>query len=496
MKNRNIHMSIFMTTFLLLISFCEVKAQVFVEVTGALNPLDGEDLSEYSAPAFIDLDDDGDLDAMMGETFGGVLYFENTGDRVTPSFTQRTGSNNPMDGIDVGWDAAPGFVDIDDDEDFDLFVGNWDGKFKYFENIGSRDTPIYVEITGTSNPLNAFDIGRAAKIRFMDMDNDGDWDAISGAENGEFQTYENTGTASSPVYDQLTGAANPLDGIDTGTYSSPAFIDVDLDGDHDIISGKDDGTFLYIKNTGTVDAPVFVEQADADNPMNGEDAGKYCVPVSVDLNFDSSADLIVGNETGLFHYYRGSGGGSPLPIELVSFEAEPTVNEQVKMNWVTAAEMNNEYFTIERSRDVVNFEAILFVDGAGNSNSTIVYHAFDENPYSGQSYYRLKQTDFDGKFTYSDIQHIYLEPSVSPALTIYPNPSDQNQIYADVLGSSENSILMLEIIDIQGRCVFKKYVNLNGITARIDLDPSLPKGIYHVFTMVGNKRLQQKFLRN
>lgn len=194
-------------------------------------------------------------------------------------------------------------------------------------------------------------------------------------------------------------------------------------------------------------------------------------------------------------FASGSKSTNPLPIELMSFEAK-LENEQVGINWVTASEVNNDYFTVERSRDGYHFDEVLIESGAGNSNSVNSYFAYDESPIHGQSYYRLKQTDFDGQFTYSGIVPIFFELQNSNALVVYPNPSDQNQIYADVNGSNEDSILMIEIINSQGHTVFKKYINLHGITAQIDLDPSLPRGVYHVFTTVGTQRLQQKFIRN
>ena len=75
----------------------------------------------------------------------------------------------------------------------------------------------------------------------------------------------------------------------------------------------------------------------------------------------------------------------------------------VILNWTTASELNNDYFTIERSKDAVEFQPIKFVEGAGNSNSILNYEIIDVNPFLGTSYYRLKQTDFNGKYSFSNI---------------------------------------------------------------------------------------------
>jgi hypothetical protein len=110
---------------------------------------------------------------------------------------------------------------------------------------------------------------------------------------------------------------------------------------------------------------------------------------------------------------------NPLPIELTYFEAVEN-GTKVDLSWETASEIDNDYFTIERSQDGIYFEAIEKVLGAGNSTQSITYSTVDEDPYSGVSYYRLKQTDFNGAYTYSDIQVVHF--SKSNEIVIYPNP--------------------------------------------------------------------------
>lgn|GEM_PF-835930 len=90
---------------------------------------------------------------------------------------------------------------------------------------------------------------------------------------------------------------------------------------------------------------------------------------------------------------------TPLPIELLSFTAN-VVHESVRLNWATATETNNDFFTIERSTNLNDWEVLGFVDGAGTSSRPLHYSFTDYNPMAGVSYYRLKQTDYDGKFEY------------------------------------------------------------------------------------------------
>lgn len=109
-----------------------------------------------------------------------------------------------------------------------------------------------------------------------------------------------------------------------------------------------------------------------------------------------------------------------LPIELLEFKATANV-ESVDLTWATATEKNNDYFTIERSKDGLEFETISVQSGQGNSTSVFRYKTMDYSPLFGRSYYRLKQTDYDGNFTYSRIETVVFEPK--EFMEIYPNPA-------------------------------------------------------------------------
>ncbi len=110
-----------------------------------------------------------------------------------------------------------------------------------------------------------------------------------------------------------------------------------------------------------------------------------------------------------------------LPIDLILFKASNVDNEKVKLHWITASESNNDFFTVECSRDGELWEEKVIIDGAGKSERTLEYIDFDEYPLKGLSYYRLKQTDFEGKYSYSEIQSVRLEEENTSVL-IYPHP--------------------------------------------------------------------------
>jgi|SRR6185312_11534433 len=110
-----------------------------------------------------------------------------------------------------------------------------------------------------------------------------------------------------------------------------------------------------------------------------------------------------------------------LPITLLTFNAVRSQNV-VLLNWSTATETNNKEFTIERTTDKENWMTVATVKGAGNSSKVLYYNATDENPADGISYYRLKQTDYDGAFTYSAVVAVEGDPLI-PALYMSPNPA-------------------------------------------------------------------------
>lgn len=155
-----------------------------------------------------------------------------------------------------------------------------------------------------------------------------------------------------------------------------------------------------------------------------------------------------------FSDFTGNGNGSPLPISLLSFNAVPKGNT-VLCNWVTASELNNDYFTIERSADGSFFEAIGIVDGAGNSNEELNYQFTDYQPFNGVSYYRLKQTDFDGTVTYTNM--VAVQFNHDNTLSGIMATSD---FYGDNLlvnlGEGLTGSTTISLYDVSGKLVFEE----------------------------------------
>ena len=222
-----------------------------LQTSFADNPFSGIDAGSYSTPTFADIDGDGDLDAFIGESGGIVVHYENTGDATNPNYVAT--AKSPFGLTDVGSYADPTFVDIDNDGDLDAFVGGGDGYVRFFQNTGTSTNASFTEAK-----VALADVGTDATPAFVDIDGDGDLDAFVGNGNGDLTYYENTGTASSPTF-TLSGT-NPFGLSDVGSYVNIDFADIDGDGDMDAFVGEDDGTLNYFENTGTIDQPDISRQ--------------------------------------------------------------------------------------------------------------------------------------------------------------------------------------------------------------------------------------------
>jgi uncharacterized delta-60 repeat protein len=261
---------------------------------GVENPFGLGDAGSDSVPAFADLDGDGDLDVFIGETFGALLYYRNTGTPAAPAFVLQ--GTNPFGIADLGNYNAPFFVDIDGDGDFDLVEGVEDygpGRLVYFQNVGTATAPSF---SGpVSNPFGLSWTGSSRCVPgFGDIDGDGDRDAIFGDSSGNLRVALNVGTPTAPSFGALQ--VNPWGLADIGINSAPTFVDIDADGDLDVVSGSASGDLLVFTNTGTAGVPAFA--APLTNPYGLTHAiGDYTMPKFADLDADGDVDALVGNST-------------------------------------------------------------------------------------------------------------------------------------------------------------------------------------------------------
>lgn len=235
--------------------------------TAVANPFNTTPPSSGSiyTPVFVDLDGDGDLDIVSGNNFGQYFYYENTGTITTPSYANQIQGAFGL--VDANFRLlSPSFIDLDSDGDLDMMAGVFqasEGNFFYFENTGSPTAPQYaVPVQDPFNLAwsNATSNPGSSGASFADLDEDGDFDLLAGASSGNYYYYENTGTATTPNF--ANSQENPFSLTPSGISSDPSFGDLDNDGDLDIISGINSSDFVYYENelpmpTTEIPDPVF-----------------------------------------------------------------------------------------------------------------------------------------------------------------------------------------------------------------------------------------------
>jgi len=184
----------------------------------------------------------------------------------------------------------------------------------------------------------------------------------------------------------------------------------------------------------------------------------------------------------------GAGNLNILPITLLSFRAE-AVDGLVHTEWVTATEINNDFFTLERSKDGENWEAAGTVDGAGDSNTELSYAFVDDAPYYGISYYRLRQTDFDGTSTVSDPRAVEIKEGNGFGLDrVYRGQDGLNLVYR-----SKAPYLTVEIYDMLGKRIHNELLENSG-NGFATIYPDLARGAYVLRLSHGGEMDSEKFV--
>ena len=266
-----------------------------------------------SNATFADLDNDGDMDMLSGE-FGyysgsaNFIYYENTGTASVPDFGSLI--SNPF-GMSSGGDnlTRPTFVDLDDDGDMDVISGTYYGEFLYLENVGTSSSPSFAAPVLSPFGLTAVGANFACPA-FADVDGDGDFDLLAGSSSylaQGFSYQENIGTAVLPSFD--APQVNPFGLVSVGSVLTAGFTDIDNDGDLDILAGGNMysfgvyGGFTYYENIGDSLLPNF--GTNQLNPFNIQASGENWGAVGfIDLNDDGLVDFMSGSIYGEFFYYE------------------------------------------------------------------------------------------------------------------------------------------------------------------------------------------------
>jgi hypothetical protein len=282
--------------------------------------------------------------------------------------------------------------------------------------------------------------------------------AGTGAGRVDFSVYETPDGASDHENSPLPSMVTHLLDAATGTVNNQEYV-IDrfflIDANNYTVKPDVDLTLVYVNSAAEIGSNNLLTEAnlvaqrfdDGNSHWDGSPSNSSLFFGSATPASRSVGPFSVG-AADFFAAWTLVDNMFLLPIELTSFTGK-CVSGEVELKWTTATETENNFFTIEKSMDGTNFIAIAEIQGAGTSNSPIDYTDLDSNPYSGITYYRLKQTDFDGTYTYSDIIAVNNCGTNLNDIYVYGNENNFT-VYVHADASTDYG---MKITDLSGRQV-------------------------------------------
>ncbi|MEL6559411.1 MAG: T9SS type A sorting domain-containing protein [Bacteroidota bacterium] len=428
-------------------------------------------------PNFFDLDSDNDGIPDATEANGGTLPVGATDNGQFPGTDPDNDDDGLVDAVDTapsdagvfgtslaindtdGDGTLPDFLDLDSDNDgiVDLVEGggndfNGDGRIDGFGDTDGDGLANLVDSDngGTALPVTSSDADGLPDYRDLDSENDGDpdWDEGFDDDNdGDFEDNYETRRATYAANNGGSPGVYTTDDLDANMI--PDYLDDDdLDGRPNFLSP---GHPTYVDTDGDGIVDFF-------DPDNGGTI--YGAP---DRDSDGSPNVVDGTDI-------------PLPLDFLGLTGEYT-DGSVVLTWITANEVDNDRFDIERSFDGVNFEVIGNDQPLNNINQTNTYSFVDNKPQFGTNYYRIRQVDFDGASTTSELIVVFAE-KIAAEFILYPNPA------TDVLNVKTNfssPAMEIEIVSLSGQRMHTKRYTQDASAEEIKIDVSqYPAGVYYI----------------
>lgn len=299
----------------------------------------------FIQPEAADMDDDGDLDLFIGDDYGSFQLYENTGTATAPAFAAPAAMAFGLDSV-TGYYGYLALADMDADGDLDAFVGDvYQGVFYYVNNgtaaAASFDGPFTDTLGITTTPV------RQIIPELVDLDNDGDFDLLISNYDAQMIYHENTGTATDAMF--APGDTLPFNMAAPNSYALPTFADIDGDGDQDLLYNTYMGEWIVQENVGTMNMPSF-GMANS-NPFGLSNGGGFNQPMLADFDGDSDFDLLYSGAAWEFNYYE-NGPAVSVQSQLDAMEISVSPNpaqDFVKLSisgGQLADEVNIEVFTV------------------------------------------------------------------------------------------------------------------------------------------------------
>ncbi|MCO5249321.1 MAG: T9SS type A sorting domain-containing protein [Chitinophagales bacterium] len=284
-----------------------------------------------------------------------------------------------------------------------------------------------------------------------------------GVGNGYFElaTYDGGNYLNSSYLPSGITNFRGLDGTDNSPHVMDRFWKIRAENYDHSNADRPDFNFLLLSyrdvehnRTGNsiIESDVFIQRY---NPVLDSwydyIPGNAVVAVNTTEN-EVSVDVVPNNE--VFDWWVIVDRISPLPLELLTFDANTVNNQFVLVDWATATEKDMNKFVVERSKDGKTWEFVAEAP-AQNLNSLVKYQTTDHTPYTGLSYYRLKQIELSGNVTYSQMKEVTIQESEKYTLTIFPNPTVEVLNLQFSVNHIPKSIV---VYDVQGKEMYSKNI--------------------------------------